>query len=70
MKLGFDDELVIDYGGMILKARLANGFDSICNNPECIKVIFEGDSSYNPKTVKKEDVISINGKKPNWEGER
>lgn len=60
------DKLVIQYGDMVLNAKPANGFDNFCNNPECIKVIFEGDSSYNPKTVYKRDVVSINGEKPKW----
>lgn len=67
MDLELKDELLIQYGDMILKAIPANGLDNINNKEETIKVIFEKDNSYNPKTINIKDIISINGKA--FEGE-
>lgn len=62
MDLNLNDQLLIQYGDMVLKARPANGLDNISDKEDTIKVIFEKDNSYNPKTINIKDIININGK--------
>lgn len=63
MRLELSDELVVSYGDCgLLKARPANGLDNINHSKDKIKVIFEGDNSYNPITIFTRDIVSINGK--------
>lgn len=62
MKLELTDELIIKWGNGTMKARVANGLDNITNSEDKIKVILEGDNSYNPVTINTRNIISVNGK--------
>ena len=65
MKIEFTDKLKIQWGDEIKTAKIANGFDNINNDLQRIKIILEGDNSYNPVTINIKDVLTINGKKYN-----
>lgn len=60
MKFDINDKLIIDWAG-IRKARVANGLDNISKGDK-IKVIMDGDSSYNPITIDENCIIKVNGK--------
>ena len=65
MKIEFTDELLIQWGDEVKTAKIANGFDNINNDLQRIKIILEGDNSYNPVTINIKDVLTINGNKYN-----
>lgn len=60
MKLELTDELIIKWGNGTKKARLANGLGNISKGDK-VKVILEGDNSYNPVTINNKNIISVNG---------
>ena len=62
MKFHAGDRLEISYGGEIKLVTVANGLDNIQNSDERLKVIFDGDSSYNPITI---NTKNIRGKHDN-----
>lgn len=60
MKLDINDILTINWAG-IREVRVANGLDNISNGDK-IKVIMNGDNSYNPITIDRSCIIAVNGK--------
>lgn len=59
MKPTENDELLVQYGDIQLRARLAQGPRGHCSNKDCVKVIFEGDKY--PKTINKKDILGVVG---------
>ena len=55
------DELLINFDYRVIKGVVANGLDNMDVKKDSIKVILEGDNSYNPISIPIARIIKING---------
>lgn len=62
LKFQRGDELLIDFDYRTIKGIVANGLDNMDVKKDSIKVILEGDNSYNPISIPIKRIMKINGK--------